>query len=117
MTVILFPQIQHSQPEKLANFAEKLQDGRYIELLFRYRARNYPNILTSEETYRWQTLCRKQLTEEVIKGNLTLNEYGQKLMQLSANNHLQPTQQEILNKLEVWGRELAQENGLSWPLV
>jgi exodeoxyribonuclease-1 len=113
----LFPQIQHSQPEKLANFAEKLQDGRYIELLFRYRARNYPNILTSEETYRWQTLCRKQLTEEVIKGNLTLNEYSQKLMQLSANNHLQPTQQEILNKLEVWGRELAQENGLSWPLV
>ena len=110
----LFPQVRNAAPEKLADLAGKFQDGRYAELLFRYRARNFPKTLSAEENHYWRTFCRKQLGEETISGNLTLNEYHKKLMQLRADCP-QQAQQEILDKLEAWGKELAQENDLSWP--
>jgi len=110
----LFPQVRNAAPEKLVDLAGKFQDGRYAELLFRYRARNFPKTLSAEESHYWRTFCRKQLGEDAVNGSLTLNEYHQKLIQLRADCS-QQAQQEILNELEAWGKELAQENDLSWP--
>lgn len=110
----LFPLVRNSEPEKLADLSEEFEDGRYIELLFRYRARNFPDTLLVQEKHRWQAHCRRWLGEDVINGNLTLNEYHQKLLQLRADCP-QPAQQEILIELEAWGRVLAQENDLPWP--
>jgi len=36
-------------------------DSRLAELLFRYRARNFPQQLTVEEAQRWQHFCQKRL--------------------------------------------------------
>ncbi len=109
----LFPLVRDAKPEKLIDLSEKFQDGRYTELLFRYRARNFPDTLSAQEKYRWQAHCRRWLGEDAINGNLTLNAYHQKLLQLRADC-LQPAQQEILIELETWGRMLAQENDLPW---
>ncbi len=110
----LFPQVRNAEPERLIDLSEEFQDGRYAELLFRYRARNFPETLSTREKHRWQVHCRRQLGEDAINGSLTLNGYHQKILQLRANCP-QQAQQEILNELEAWGRALAQENDLSWP--
>jgi len=110
----LFPRVRAAQPENLADLAGKFQDRRYSELLFRYRARNYPGTLSDEEIHHWQMMRQKWLTDENSKGGLTLIEYHHKLLQLRADNP-QPAQRDILNALEAWGRELAQENDLPWP--
>jgi len=109
----LFPLVRDAKPEKLIDLSEKFQDGRYIELLFRYRARNFPDTLSVQEKHRWQAHCRRWLGEDAINGNLTLNDYHQKLLQLRTDC-TQQAQQEILTELEAWGRMLAQENDLPW---
>ncbi len=47
-------ELQSSPPETLARFADRFQDDRLEELLFRYRARNHPDTLDDEELNRWQ---------------------------------------------------------------
>ncbi|WP_350283810.1 exodeoxyribonuclease I [Nitrosomonas sp.] len=110
----LFPLVRDAKPEKLIDLSEKFQDGRYTELLFRYRACNFYDTLSAQEKYRWQAHCRRWLGEDAINGNLTLNAYHQKLLQLRTDC-TQQAQQEILTELEAWGRMLAQENDLPWP--
>ena len=110
----LFPLVRDAEPGKLADLAGKFQDERYIELLFRYRARNFPDTLSVQEEHHWQMHCRRQLGENAINGSLTLNEYHQKLLQLRTDCP-QQAQLDILNELEAWGRALAQENDLPWP--
>jgi len=41
-------------PEQLSNAHPAFDDERLPELLFRYRARNFPDLLTSEEAERWE---------------------------------------------------------------
>ena len=110
----LFPLVRNSEPDKLADLSEKFEGERYIELLFRYRARNFPNTLSAREKYRWQIHCHRQLGEKITNGSLTLNEYHQKILQLQTDC-TQQTQQEILTELEAWGKSLAQGNNLPWP--
>lgn len=105
----LFPRIRSTKPEKLADFADQFQDERYIELLFRYRAHNFPYSLSAQEKYRWQTHCHQQLNEEIYDGNLTLHEYHNKLSQLRTSCS-QQAQLMILDELEAWGRALIEEN-------
>lgn len=40
--------------QELANFSSSFQDARLSELLFRYRARNFPDSLTPEEHHAWE---------------------------------------------------------------
>jgi exodeoxyribonuclease-1 len=42
-------------PEKLARAHPAFEDARLTELLWRYRARNFPQSLSAEESQRWET--------------------------------------------------------------
>jgi exodeoxyribonuclease-1 len=50
-------------PEQLATRRPAFEDGRLDELLFRYRARNFPATLDDEERGRWQAHCRSRLID------------------------------------------------------
>lgn len=54
-------------PDALAQWAHDgriaFEDPRYDEMFFRFRARNWPETLTSEENERWQTLRQARLME------------------------------------------------------
>jgi exodeoxyribonuclease I len=41
-------------PQKLAAAQPAFQDGRLDDLLFRYRARNFPETLSADESQRWE---------------------------------------------------------------
>ncbi len=110
----LFQAIRNSPPGELAGFTSKFHDKRYAELLFRYRARNWPETLSDEERPRWRTICYRHLTEKVEKGSLTLAEYQEKIINLRGDDSRQLTQEKILDELEAWGRTLALDNDLPW---
>ncbi|MDQ7073818.1 MAG: exodeoxyribonuclease I [Gammaproteobacteria bacterium] len=57
----LSDQLREVEPEALADFADRFQDERLPELLFRYRARNFPQTLNAEEQTAWQQLRRQRL--------------------------------------------------------
>jgi exodeoxyribonuclease-1 len=51
-------QLRALSPEELAKDRTGFDDGRLDEILFRYRARNWPELLNEEETERWEALAR-----------------------------------------------------------
>lgn len=59
----LCEQVRTVDPVQLGLEQWPFDDERLPELLFRYRARNFPDLLSSEEQERWQMFCRKRLSE------------------------------------------------------
>jgi exodeoxyribonuclease-1 len=55
--------VRQAGPHDLAQFAGRFQDPRLPEMLFRYRARNYPDTLSDVERERWDTWRREQWAE------------------------------------------------------
>jgi exodeoxyribonuclease-1 len=50
-------------------------DPRLPELLFRYRARNFPETLTGEERQRWYGFCQQRLSEPQWGAPNTLGDF------------------------------------------
>jgi exodeoxyribonuclease-1 len=71
--------IRQTAPEKLGSFKADFVDGRLEEMLFRYRGRNYPNTLNSEELQQWQQFCQQRLDAN------TLESYKTKLLDLQTS--------------------------------
>lgn len=90
-------------PEKLASNAFKFTDNRLTEMLFRYRARNYPDTLNAEEKQRWQSFCKNRLTGQQAGAGITLDDYFARLNELKADATANQT---IVQALETYALEL-----------
>ncbi|WP_028772985.1 exodeoxyribonuclease I [Shewanella waksmanii] len=55
--------IRHTAPKNLAALALDFDDPRLAEMLFRYRARNYPETLDHSEQMRWREYCKERLND------------------------------------------------------
>ncbi|RPG49921.1 MAG: exodeoxyribonuclease I [Gammaproteobacteria bacterium TMED1] len=51
----LMDQVHKLHPDQLQNIEGQFEDERLNKMLFRFRARNYPNILSAEEEVRWNS--------------------------------------------------------------
>ena len=69
--------------EQLANLHPDFADARLPELLFHYRARNFPDTLSEEEYEQWEQLRAERLFEGG-GGYLTFEAFGERLQQLGA---------------------------------
>lgn len=75
--------ILHNTPvENLAGLELDFEDSRYNTLFFRYKARNYPNLLTESEMQRWQTQRTQRLQYGEDNPNLTAQGFIDTLEQL-----------------------------------
>ncbi|PCI60920.1 MAG: exodeoxyribonuclease I [Gammaproteobacteria bacterium] len=75
--------ILHSlTPDQLANHEFNFQDARLPILLFRYRARNYPHTLSTNEQQQWQSYCHSKI-QNGGKGILSLDEFMMKIENLA----------------------------------
>ena len=93
-------------PAQLAAAKPDFEDRRLPEMLFRYRARNWPETLNPEEQARWEQFRRKSLTEKTARGGLVLSDYEARLAQLESQPGLPTKDKEILGQLREWGRGL-----------
>ena len=97
--------VRATPPEQLGECAAAFRDPRYAELLFRYRARNWPETLDVEETARWQAFCTARLTRHTALTKLTLDDYFARITELRS----EPAAQDklaLLDQLQVWGEQL-----------
>lgn len=82
-------------PEALKSWNPAFEDARYPELLFRYRARNFPQSLSPAEWRRWQLVRRHKLLGDDLK-TMTLTKLQEELMRLSheplESHHLEQLQ-------------------------
>ncbi|MGR8929396.1 MAG: exodeoxyribonuclease I [Gammaproteobacteria bacterium] len=62
--------IRQTSPDKLITIDLGFDDERLAEMLFRYRARNFPATLSPNESKIWHEFCRNRLTDKTAHGNL-----------------------------------------------
>jgi len=91
--------------ETLGEQEVSFEDDRLPELVFRYRARNYPDTLMGEEMERWEEF-RSQRLMHPKKGWLSLEAYAQELQRLAADPELTPEKRQLLEELHLYGESL-----------
>jgi exodeoxyribonuclease-1 len=102
----LFPQVRTTPPEALglADFA--FRDARLPEMLFRYRARNWPQTLTNDEWARWNDYRRWRLSE-AGGAEYSFQRYADEIATLRVVHAQDTDKQVLLDRLDAWGREIA----------
>ncbi|WP_191487183.1 exodeoxyribonuclease I [Pseudomonas sp. FEN] len=100
----LCEQVRTAGPEQLARAQWPFDDERLPELLFRYRARNFPASLSEEEQQRWRTFCRLRLTEAVCGAPNTLADFTEQLMKCLLNATAE--QRQVLEQWQEYARSL-----------
>lgn len=98
--------VRQSTPEQLANLDLPFDDSRLPEMLFRYRARNYPETLNHEELERWNNFRLSRINGETNKTELSLNDYSQIIAELRKQEGVKPAEIAILDELEEYGLTL-----------
>ncbi|TCQ86007.1 exodeoxyribonuclease I [Pseudomonas sp. JUb52] len=71
----LCEQVHQCPAEQLGSRAWPFRDERHPELFFRYRARNFPELLTAEEEVRWRRFCRQRLLDKEEQGHMTCKQF------------------------------------------
>jgi len=98
----LMNKILQIPPQKLAGHLWSFQDKRLPLMLFRYRARNYPETLSMEESSAWDEDRRSRLIEPRDPEYFTLEEFKASVNELREQRNSDLESQEILDKLEAW---------------
>jgi len=99
-------EVRRTPPANLRSGFE-FRDPHCAELLFRYRARNYPETLDVDENRRWEDFRRQRLTRESALSTLTLDSYFAEIAQRRTDAGTSGAQLALLDQLEQWGRDLA----------
>jgi exodeoxyribonuclease I len=102
--------IRETAPEDLAQRHFAFEDPRLPELLFRYRARNYPQTLSAEEQQRWRQYRRERLTDPDAGGSITLSQFNARLQELGADPALPEKKMGILEDLAEYAAMLESFN-------
>ncbi|WP_028695229.1 exodeoxyribonuclease I [Pseudomonas cremoricolorata] len=103
-------QVRAATPQELADGQWMFDDARLPELLFRYRARNFPASLNGAELQRWNAFCRQRLSEAGAGAPNTLNDFRQAL-QGAVQNVAAPARQ-VLDAWQLEAERRQQRYGL-----
>jgi exodeoxyribonuclease I len=100
-----FNTIRSSSPAQLKNFLSPWKKGsRYDDLLFRYRARNWPDSLSTEEIEQWNQYRLQRLAKESSQSEYSFESYYLEIQRCRVS--ASPEQQSVLDQLQVWGQSI-----------
>jgi len=98
----LIQEVRDCSPAELRDRRFGFSDPRLPELLFRYRARNWPDILTESERKHWRDHCREQWLNS---SHLNLEMFQKVLLEELSRDGLTEKQAFALNELQRWVSE------------
>ena len=101
----LAAQVRATPPGKMASAGFSFRDPRMQELLFRYRARNWPGTLGFDEQARWRDYLRLRLRDEEGLGEVTLPRYRAQIEALREVHAGDEAKLDLLDQLGQWGDE------------
>lgn len=102
----LFAEVRATPPAQLGTRAFDFRDPRLPELLFRYRARNWPSSLDDGERARWDDYRRRRLADGSPLSELGFSDYFERIAALRAEHAGDAGRLALLGQLEDWGRNL-----------
>ena len=98
----LIQEVRDCSPAELRDRRFGFSDPRLPELLFRYRARNWPDILTESEGKQWRDHCREQWLNS---SHLNLEMFQKVLLEELSRDGLNEKQAVALKDLQRWVSE------------
>jgi exodeoxyribonuclease-1 len=96
--------VHAATPESLATESFVFEDPRLPEMLFRYRARNFPDSLNDAERAQWEEQRFQYLTDPEAGASITLDDFHTEIEQLSQT--APPEDQAVLDALLEYGDSL-----------
>ena len=102
-------EVRLANSESLSALDFPFQDKRLPEMLFRYRARNFPDSLNKEEAARWIVWCGEQLKNNTNGMGLPASEYFSRLDVLTIEK---PELQTLFDSLRDYGESLCEQFGV-----
>lgn len=106
----LCEQVRNAQPQELASRDWPFDDTRLPELLFRYRARNFPETLSPPEQQRWTDFCRQRLSNPECGAPNTLEQFRVALEAMRGD--CSPSQVQLLQQWQAYAEQLQVRYGL-----
>ncbi|QKZ06610.1 exodeoxyribonuclease I [Pseudomonas eucalypticola] len=106
----LCEQVRTLDPQQLATQTWMFDDERLPELLFRYRARNFPDTLNAEERGAWLHFCQQRLTDPAWGAPNTLAGFAEALQPWQAN--ATAAQLQVLAQWQGYVQQLRERLGL-----
>lgn len=90
--------IRKSSPEELSKLNLTFDDPRLPEMLFRYRARNFPDSLNAEEKQRWNDYRKERFTDPALSPR-TMNRFLAEIEELQCGEQTTGAELVILEEL------------------
>jgi exodeoxyribonuclease-1 len=97
--------IHDTDPQELGTQSWIFSDKRLPEMLFRYRARNYPETLGAEEQAQWLEHCHARLVGGEA-GHYTFSEFNTEIEQLRTQMAVDDPRIKLLDEVAAFGAEL-----------
>ncbi len=97
--------IHDTDPQELGTQSWIFADKRLPEMLFRYRARNYPETLSAEEQAQWLEHCHARLVDGE-SGHFTFSDFNTEIEQLRAQMAVDDPRIKLLDEVAAFGAEL-----------
>jgi exodeoxyribonuclease-1 len=101
-------QVRAASSHELTQHNFVFRDKRLREMLWRYKARNFPASLSTAERGQWLEFCRDRL-ENGDEGILSVAQLQDKIRLLDEGQNLNKDQKIVLQQLFRYSRALAQE--------
>ena len=98
--------IRATKSEDLNQLDLNFDDSRLTEMLFRYRARNYPETLAEIEQKIWNKYRKDKFTLKANGYKLSINEYLNNLNELLNNSGLTEQQKKTLIDLKEYATNI-----------
>ena len=93
-------------PDELGSTTFSFQDPRLEAMLFRYRARNWPESLSDDEQQRWQRFCQHRILDEDSGSTIHYAQFISEIETLAQEHQQNPEKLQILQDLAAYGEAL-----------
>jgi exodeoxyribonuclease I len=90
---------------ELADCNASFDDPRLDEMLFRYKARNFPDSLTVDEQEKWLVFCQSRLLSGEF-GFMSFEMYARSLQERAREPGISPEKIHILEELQLYGESI-----------
>ncbi len=101
--------VRSASGKQLAAQTFVFEDTRLPELLFRYRARNFPETLSADEQADWKEFCTLRLTDKSAGASIVLDAFRAELHCLGEQPDLDDKKKSILGELSRYADTLARD--------
>lgn len=102
----LMQEIHQLPPFDLADWTASFKDPRGEEMLFRFRARNYPDTLNEDEQERWEQHRIMRLVESNHPKILNFNQFAQELQLAAEQVADDPVKLEWIHELQIYAESI-----------